>query len=87
MIEEILEEDENGDQHISAQIDLKPHHKQGEYVISSVYLMEYYPVRVPGLFVEGSEQGTNDRLIERGIRTTVHITAPPPVEERAGPSL
>ena len=77
----ILKEDENGDQYISVQFDLKPHHLQGEYMLSYISLTEGYPMRIPrGLQIEGNEQGTEDRLIERGIKATVHITAPTAVE-------
>lgn len=81
----VLKEDENGDQYISVQFDLKPHHLQGEYMLSYVSLMEGYPIRVRGLHVYGNEQETEDRLIERGIKATVHITAPTDVEERILP--
>ena len=77
----VLKEDENGDQYISAQFDLKPHHLQGEYMLSYISLDEEYLMRIPGLRVYGNKQTTEDRLIERGIRATVHITAPTDVEE------
>ena len=77
---EVFKKDENGNQYISVQFDLKPHHLQGEYLISSVSLTESYPVQIPGLWIVGNEQRTEDRLIERGIRATVHITAPTAVE-------
>ena len=81
----ILREDENGDHYISVQFDLKPHHLEGEYMLSYVSLREKYPMRIPGLWVWGNEQEIEDRLIERGIKATVHITAPTDVEERGTP--
>ena len=79
--ERILNKDENGHQYISVQFGLKPHHLHGEYILSYVSLEEEYLMRILGLRVYGNKQTTEDRLIERGIRATVHITAPTDVEE------
>lgn len=65
--------------------DLKPHHAQGEYILSYISLTEPHVVeadRIGGWLMSGEEYETIDRLLRRGIRKTIKITIPPYEEGR-----
>ena len=69
---------------VTAQCDLKPHHQQGEYILSYVSHIELHDMfsrHITGWRMTGDEYVYEERLSERNIRKTITIETPPPAEE------
>ena len=77
----------DGSRHLEALLQLKPRHAEGEYMITHIYTVEDYTnvfnnsINHDGLrLVRGARREKKTNLLERTIKTTLSVSAPPPQE-------